>query len=194
MSDTHLSVEKILDTAEQVLRRYGPNKTTVVDVARALEVSHGTVYRHFASKAALKEAVAERWLHRVSAPLAVIAEGTGSATERLHLMLETLFHLKRVKVLDDTEMFAMYSVLVEETVDVVKAHVDGLIALLKRIVEDGITGGEFRPGDPGSIATAIFSATTRFHHPSHAKEWSVSTIDEQFEAVMKLINAGIARY
>ena len=33
--------------AEEVLRRYGPPKATVVDVARALGVSHGSVYRHF---------------------------------------------------------------------------------------------------------------------------------------------------
>ena len=45
-----------------MLRRFGPAKTTVVDVARALDVSHGSVYRHFPSKAALRDAVTERWL------------------------------------------------------------------------------------------------------------------------------------
>ncbi|WP_285680262.1 acyltransferase domain-containing protein, partial [Kitasatospora phosalacinea] len=44
-----------LRTAEDVLRRYGPAKATVVDVARALGVSHGSVYRHFGTKAALRE-------------------------------------------------------------------------------------------------------------------------------------------
>ena len=61
---------QILDAAEDVLRRFGPAKATVVDVARALGVSHGSVYRHFPSKAALRDAVAERWLARISAPLA----------------------------------------------------------------------------------------------------------------------------
>jgi AcrR family transcriptional regulator len=49
-----LTREDILSAAEEVLRRYGPAKTNVVDVARALNVSHGTVYRHFPSKAALR--------------------------------------------------------------------------------------------------------------------------------------------
>ena len=48
----------------------GLAKATVVDVARALDVSHGSVYRHFPSKASLREAVAQRWLDRVNAPLA----------------------------------------------------------------------------------------------------------------------------
>jgi len=72
-----LSKEQIMDTAEQVLRRFGPDKTSVLDVARALQVSHGTLYRHFSSKAALREAVTERWLTRsIAAPLADIANGT----------------------------------------------------------------------------------------------------------------------
>lgn len=49
-----LSAERILDTAEEVLRRFGPAKASVLDVARALGVSHGSVYRHFPSKAALR--------------------------------------------------------------------------------------------------------------------------------------------
>ncbi len=70
MSDQPLTAEQILDAAEDVLRRFGPEKANVVDVARALGVSHGSVYRHFSSKAALRDAVTERWLARVSDPLA----------------------------------------------------------------------------------------------------------------------------
>jgi len=69
VTETVLTPERILETAEDVLRRFGPAKATVVDVARALDVSHGSVYRHFASKAALRDAVAERWLARISDPL-----------------------------------------------------------------------------------------------------------------------------
>ena len=54
VSETVLTFERILEAAEDVLRRQ-PAKATVVDVARALEVSHGSVYRHFPSKAALRD-------------------------------------------------------------------------------------------------------------------------------------------
>ena len=56
-----LTSDQILVAAEDVLRRYGPEKANVVDVARALGVSHGSVYRHFPSKAALRGAVTDRW-------------------------------------------------------------------------------------------------------------------------------------
>ena len=55
-----LTPERILEVTEDVLRRFGLAKATVVDVARALDVSHGSVYRHFPSKASLREAVAKR--------------------------------------------------------------------------------------------------------------------------------------
>lgn len=70
-----LTPERILETTEEVLRRFGPGKATVVDVARALGVSHGSVYRHFPSKAALREAVTDRWL----AKSVVMLEGIASA-------------------------------------------------------------------------------------------------------------------
>ena len=74
-----LTPERILEVTEDVLRRFGLAKATVVDVARALDVSHGSVYRHFPSKASLREAVAKRWLERVSVPLAKIAESLAGA-------------------------------------------------------------------------------------------------------------------
>ncbi|WP_436841019.1 TetR/AcrR family transcriptional regulator [Streptomyces bobili] len=46
-----LTAERILEATEEVLRRHGPANATVVDVARALGVSHGSVYRHFRTKA-----------------------------------------------------------------------------------------------------------------------------------------------
>ncbi|CAG1001093.1 partial HTH-type transcriptional regulator MtrR, partial [Anaerolineae bacterium] len=95
MTDTVLTPERILDTAEEVLRRFGPSKTTVVDVARALGVSHGSVYRHFESKAALRDAVTERWLGRISQPLAEIAAESGPAPQRLRRWLDLLIDYKQ---------------------------------------------------------------------------------------------------
>src|SRR3954453_10463964 len=114
MPETALTPEQILDAAAEVLRRFGPAKTTVVDVARALGVSHGTVYRHFASKKALRDAVTERWLARLMAPLARHVEGAAPAAERLHDWLAGLWAVKRRCAADDPELFATYTSLVAE--------------------------------------------------------------------------------
>lgn len=96
--------QEILDAAEEVLRRHGPQKANVVDVARALGVSHGTIYRHYASKTALWKAVTRRWLQRVEAPLADVAQSSGSALDRLHRWLSQLVSIKREKRTTDPAM------------------------------------------------------------------------------------------
>ncbi len=192
MNDSALTPERILDVAEEVLRRYGPAKATVVDVARVLEVSHGSIYRHFPSKVALRDAVAKRWLHRVSMPLAVIAEENNPAVDRLHRWLERLVTLKRQKVLEDPELFEMYHAIAQEAREVVQAHVDELVGQLAQIIESGISSREFKVSDPHEAASAVFNATVRFHHPAHASEWSDPDIDTHFAHVWRLVLAGLA--
>jgi AcrR family transcriptional regulator len=168
-----LAREDILRAAEEVLRRHGPAKANVVDVARALNVSHGSVYRHFPSKAALREAVAERFLDSMSVPLAGIDDP--------HEWFETLMATKRAKAAEDPELFATYVALALESGDVVRRHVDHLVGSLARIVGDERT------------ARALFDATARFHDPRHAAEWSQPGIDEAFENVWELLAQAIAR-
>ncbi len=191
MTEAALTADRILDAAEDVLRRYGPTKTTVLDVARALDVSHGTIYRHFSSKASLRDAVTERWLHRVSAPLDTIARETGPADKRLRHWFEELMTIKRRKVLDDPELFATYHAIAEQSRAVVQAHVQELVAQLARIVEDGVAQGCFRVSDVRGSAKAAFDATARFHHPIHAAEWSDPRIDSQFDCVWRLVLSGL---
>ena len=186
-----LTQERILEAAEDVLRRYGPAKATVVDVARVLGVSHGSVYRHFPSKAALRDAVAERWLARMMLPLAAVAEEDGPAPERLHRWLGALVSGKRRKVLDDPELFAAYHLLAIETREVVEAHVAALTSQVTRIIADGQMQGVFAVSDPVASAQAVLSATARFHHPVHASEWADPNIDAAFEGVWSLVLRGL---
>ncbi|MGI4787409.1 MAG: TetR family transcriptional regulator [Janthinobacterium lividum] len=188
-----LTQDRILEAAEDVLRRFGPAKATVVDVARVLGVSHGSVYRHFSSKAALRDAVAERWLERAMTPLEAVAAETGPAPERLRRWLEALIVGKRRKVLDDPELFAAYHQLAIESREVVEAHMAALTAQVAQIIADGQVQGIFAATDPAASAQAVLSATSRFHHPVHASEWADPNIDAAFEGVWSLVIRGLQR-
>lgn len=63
----------------------------------------GSVYRHFSSKAALRDAVAERWLSRISAPLEAVASEQGPAPERLRRWFDVLMQTKRKMMRDDPD-------------------------------------------------------------------------------------------
>ncbi|HEX2205601.1 MAG TPA: TetR family transcriptional regulator [Longimicrobium sp.] len=191
MTDAPLTPERILEAAEEVLRRFGPAKATVVDVARALGVSHGSVYRHFPSKAALRDAVAERWLARVSAPLEAIAREDAPAPARLRRWLEALVAAKRSRAQGDPELFATYLALFADAREVVAEHVDALAAQAARIVADGVARGEMTAPDPAAAGRAVLDATARFHNPAHAQEWADPAIDAAFEAVFALVLRGL---
>ncbi|MEU0333023.1 TetR family transcriptional regulator [Streptomyces sp. NPDC006193] len=186
-----LTAERILEATEEVLRRHGPAKATVVDVARALGVSHGSVYRHFRTKAALREAVTKRWLDRTSERLAGIVAGDGAAEDRLRAWLAALFEAKRHKAGDDPELFATYTVLTGELGGVVAEHLADLTGQLTRIIAAGAEEGAFRVSAPAAAARAVFQATGRFHDPCYAREWTGPGIDEDFTAVVDLLVRGL---
>jgi len=191
MTTETLTAQRILEAAEDVLRRYGPAKANVVDVARALRVSHGSVYRHFPSKAALRDAVTERWLVNISAPLATVADEEGAAPERLRRWLDLLVSSKRRKALEEPELFATYVELTADTREVVTGHVDSLLGQLARIIADGAARGEFDSPDPVASAGAVFDATARFHNPINATAWSDPEIDTSYQNVRALVLAAL---
>lgn len=183
--------ERILTAAEELLRRHGLAKATVVDVARALEMSHGNVYRHFASKTELQDAVAQRWLHKIMEPLRAIVAEDGSAAERLERWVMTLAAQKRAKVLNDPELFAAYHAVAQAARAVVEAHIDELLDNVAAIISDGVKRGEFMVKDPRTAATAVLNATSRFHHPYHVKESGGRDTTDEIRAVFKLVLAGL---
>jgi AcrR family transcriptional regulator len=186
-----LTPERILEATEEVLRRYGLAKATVVDVARALDVSHGSVYRHFPSKASLRQAVAKRWLDRANAPLQKIAETTGPAPARLEKWLRTMIDIKYKKVTEDPEMFATYLTLAQEACEAVRAHKERLVDQVAHIISDGVKQGAFQVADAKVAARAVFDATTRYHHPAHSDEWKDPAKPARIDALLGLLLRGL---
>ena len=190
--NTPLTLDRILVTAEDVIRRFGPEKATVVDVARALGVSHAAVYRHVASKAELRELVVSRWVETTMAPLREIVALSGPAPQRLRRLVDTLIAIKRRRATEDPEVFAAYRTLAAEAQSVVEAHVDEMITLTATIIRAGVEEGSIRSGDPVATARAVLLATSKFHHPVHAAEWTDPNIDNAFEAVWELVIGGLS--
>ncbi|MBA2806030.1 TetR family transcriptional regulator [Streptomyces sp. KM273126] len=186
-----LTAERILEATEEVLRRHGPAKATVVDVARALGVSHGSVYRHFSTKAALREAVTKRWLDRTSDSLSGIVAEDRDPEARLRDWFTALFAAKRRKAGDDPELFATYMVLTEESGGAVGEHLAELTGQLRRMVQAGVDAGTFSTDDPDATARALFHASRRFHDPRYAPEWEQPGTEAEFDAVVDLLLRGL---
>jgi AcrR family transcriptional regulator len=191
MGDAGLTCERILEAAEDVLRRFGPEKATVVDVARALGVTHASVYRYFPSKAALRDAVVQKWLAAMMPPLEAVAAQQGPAPERLRRWLDLLIAGKRKRAADDPELFAAYHGLAVLAREIVQAHVSALAGQAGRIIADGVASGAFACANPAAAGRALLCATSRFHNPAHAREWSDRGIDDALNEVWQLLVRGL---
>ena len=193
MSDTVPPVDRILAAAEAVLRRHGVEKTNVVDIARALGISHTNIYRHFPSKKALLDAVAARWLHVVTSPLEAIAEDHDRpAAERLVAWFDTLRVAKQHKVLDDPELFRVYHRLAMAARELASDHVTGLLDQVERIIAEGMVRGEFSGRlDARASAQACVHAMSPFHHPAMLSQAGTPPKEEEAHTVLGLLLAGL---
>jgi AcrR family transcriptional regulator len=190
-ADAPLTRDRILATAEDVIRRFGPAKATVVDVARALGVSHAALYRHVATKSELRDLVVGRWVEATMPPLRAIAAQTGPAPQRLRRLVDTLSAVKRRRAADDPELFAAYRTLAQDAKSVVAAHIDEMVELAATIIRSGVKEGTFRTVEPVAAGRAVLFATSRFHHPAHAAEWVDPAIDEAYKDVWQLLMDGL---
>lgn len=193
--DAPLTRDRILATAEDVIRRFGPTKATVVDVARALGVSHAAVYRHVATKAELQDLVVGQWVEAIMPPLRAIVERPrpGPAPERLRTLFDALIAVKRRRAIDDPELFAAYRTLAADARSVAAAHFDELVALTAAVIRAGVEDGTFRALDPEAAGRAFLFATSRFHHPAHAGEWNDPALDAAYDDVWRLLMDGLGR-
>jgi AcrR family transcriptional regulator len=190
-ADAPLTRDRILDAAEDVLRRFGPAKATVVDVARALGVSHAAVYRHVATKAELRDLVVGRWAEATMPALRTIAAKPGPAARRLRRLFDALIAVKRRRAAEDPELFAAYRTLAADAQSVVAAHVEELVELAATVIRSGVQEGTFRAVDPVAVGRAVLVATSKFHHPAHAAEWADPAIDAAYDDVWRLLMDGL---
>jgi AcrR family transcriptional regulator len=95
--------ELIVESAFACFRRQGLNKTTVVDIARAADVSRSTVYEYFRDKAAIVEACAEHSSQQFYREMAR-AMGLGDSLEE-KLTLAAVFVTRARRIVEPEKYF-----------------------------------------------------------------------------------------
>jgi AcrR family transcriptional regulator len=192
-ADAPLTRDRILSAAVDVIRRFGPDKATVVDVARALGVSHTAVYRHVATKAELRDLVVSQCAEATMPVLRTIAAQPGPAPQRLRQLFNAVIAGKRRWAADDPELFAAYRTLAADAQSAAAIHVDEFVELAATVIRAGMEEGTFRTVDPVATARALSFATSRFHHTVHAAEWADPDIDTASDNVWGLLMDGLQK-
>ena len=156
---------RIMETAEALFRRLGFAKTAVADIAAELKMSPANVYRFFASKNAIIEAICRRCLSQVEEKAWAAARAKGPAGQRIErLVLEILaYHKENLLIehrVNEMVLFAM-----DHMWDTIRAHREVMRNVTELILRDGIESGEFEPVEPRATADLIMRSVLSFTHP-----------------------------
>jgi AcrR family transcriptional regulator len=184
--------ERILVTAERLFREIGYQKTTVADIAKALQMSPANVYRFFDSKKSINAGVARRLMGEVEQASQAIAASQGGATGRLRELLTTIHRMNSDRYVGDSKMHEMVAAAMEENWDVCKAHMYCLIEEIAAVIASGVASGEFRVPDVGIAAMCICAAMTRFFNPQLIAESAGKpgpTLDQMIDFVIAGLRA-----
>lgn len=186
--------DRILKTAQDLIRRFGGAKTNVVDIAQAMGLSHSAIYRHFRSKADIFDALAAATMAEEAALAETFVEADGPAAERLTALVLALHRSKRAKFADDPEMHALYRRVVEERPDLILDYAGRITGLVRRLLADGVAKGEFPECDLDAAAGAVRDAVTVFVHPAHVEAAAKAGLDQEagLQTVLRILVAGLA--
>jgi len=182
----------IIEAARAQLRQFGPDKVTVVDIARSLGMSHANVYRFFKSKTEILDAVIDDWLARVERFIESVAAQPGTAAERLEAVVMAIHHRRRTKYEQDPQVYLTFRRLIEARPDAVAKREEKIISVFKKVVQAGVGSGEFASVDPNHAARAMGDATAMFLHPAIMPATLNSETEKRIRCVIRTMCAGFS--
>ena len=159
------NVTRILDSAERLFRHYGYGKTTVADVARDLGMSTANIYRFFASKTEIHQAVCGRMLEMSYNMALSISRLPISASDRLRQYVNGQYKMTVEAMLDEQKVHEMVIVAIERDWHVIEKHIDRIDDIIAQIIREGIAAGEFVEQDARIASMNFGAATVTLCHP-----------------------------
>lgn len=188
-SDDRVEARLVAIAADHI-RRFGPERVTVVSVARDAGMSHANVYRFFPSKAGLIEAVVVAWARTVELALGDIANAPDPADDKLERFLSAWAKAQREGLDRDPPIYATFASLWEARRDTITAHRARIRAFLASIVDEGLEPGPFRIRDEEKAVSFVADAMQRFIHPAlvmEMRDLSRSQVEQRLAIMTRMI-------
>lgn len=157
--------QRIIAAATAEIRKMGPRRMAVIHVAAALGMSHANIYRHFADKAMLVDAVLAHWLRSLEQRLAEIVEGPDPADDKLERYLATLSRAYAETLRQDAAIFRLLAAPEPEGTESIR-HRDRIEQHVARIAEEGMATRLFGGSDAKRASQLALDLVHRFIDPA----------------------------
>ena len=154
------TAERMLDVAERLVQVRGFNGVSYADVAAELGITKAALHYHFASKAALGEALIHRYTTRFQAALLEIDRQSGDALSKLSAYAAIYLDVLRQQRMCLCGMLAAeYQTLPPPMRDAVVGFFDINEAWLERVLDEGKAAGTLHPRGSTSNAARVVIST-----------------------------------
>src|SRR6218665_2964208 len=144
---------QIVDAATEYFSRYGYEKTTVSDLAKAIGFSKAYIYKFFDSKQAIGEVICANRLGAVRAAVETAIAGAPSASERFRRMFKAIVTAGGELFFADRKLYDIAATAASVPWPSALAHQAYIEALILQIVREGRESGEFERKTPLDEAT-----------------------------------------
>lgn len=141
MNDKTDTRQQILDAAVERIMHYGYAKTTMAEIARDCDMSAGNIYRFFASKIDIAEAMARKLNMEINAANAALARGAGTAVDKLRRFHQSALQTTFEKLDSDAKILEVAEVLSHERPTFANEEMAQERIHLVQILEQGIEIG-----------------------------------------------------
>jgi AcrR family transcriptional regulator len=155
----------IIEVAERLFRQIGFEKTTVADIARELHISPANVYRFFAAKSEIDEAVCMDLLGKIEAEAEKIAVSRDAAAQRIRNLFGSIETTLYNQYNADRKLYDLIEAAVNKNWASTRRHTERMTEILEQIIASGMASGEFLAGDATLDARLINAACIRFRDP-----------------------------
>jgi TetR/AcrR family transcriptional regulator, cholesterol catabolism regulator len=155
---------QIEDVASTLFSHRGYAATSMRDIAKALDLQGGSLYAHIPSKEAVLAAIVEEAADGFHAAVRPIAEGPGTAAERLRAMIGA--HVGVVTGgRDRAKVFLFeWAFLAPERRQAVARSRAAYQGYFERVIGEGAAAGELDAPDPALAAVFLLSAMNGMAH------------------------------
>jgi AcrR family transcriptional regulator len=185
--------DEILDAAERLYEAMGFEKVTVTDVARALGMSPANLYRSFANRQAIDEAVTARALSGVEDAAWQIARSAADDPLKVFDRLCTNIGRKMVDLLFSSGRSSdLCLAATRGNWPPVQRFMDTLHGVIRHVVAEGQRQGVMRADLPlEQTSAAVVSAMAKVWHPVMLDTFGVAHIEEETRGLIALALAAL---
>ena len=187
--------DKILKAASERIRHFGYAKTTMAEIAADLRMSAGNLYRFFASKLDIAEALAkERREIEFKVYAGIVQRSDLSAREKLKLALMSDAQRIRATTTEQPRIVEISDIIARERPDFWANSLAAERVYLREILKEGIASGEFESvQDIDKLADSIQSAVYKFRTPSFSSRMSEEELTRDLGALLDILLIGLSR-